>query len=124
VHAADAGADDDAESFAVDLVTAAAEAGVRPRLARGYHRQLAAAVEPAGLHAVHHRRRVDQRRGPDVHRQLLDPLLGHRPHAGASGQQGLPGRRDVASDGRGRAEAGDDDAHLVVGHRIRHPPAR
>ena len=85
--AADAAGDDDAEPLRVDL----RRARVGPRLARGDERELLAPVQPARLHPVDHRRRVDRGGRGDLHRQVRVPSpRSSLRDAAAPGQQRLP----------------------------------
>ena len=96
--------------------SALVETGVRPGLEGGDQRELAGAVETAGLDPVQDVARLDRDLSRDLGAELLGPLVLERAHSGLAGQQGLPGRGDVAADGGRGPESGDDDssaAHLV-----------
>src|SRR5690606_13448472 len=102
----------DAETVSVDVV----EPGVRPCFARRDQGELCRPVQPPCLYSGEDVGRFDCDPAGDAHRKLLRPVLGQRDDAGPAGEERLPGRRDVASDGRRRAESGDNDSLLGVGH--------
>jgi hypothetical protein len=110
-----------AQPVAVDLLTV--EAGVGPRLLAGDDGKLPGAVEAARLNPREHFFGLDGDPRSDAHGKIGRPVLGEGADAGAAGHEGFPGGRDVAPDGRGRAEPGDDDTSLG-GHGLRNPASR
>ncbi len=118
--AADAAGDHHAEPLRLDL----GSAGIGPRLARRDERELLAPVQAAGLDPVHQAGRVGGGPAGNAGGQLAGPVLGQLRHAAASGQQRVPGRGDVGSHRRDRAEPGDDDVRPVCAHCDRAPQVR
>ena len=116
VQTADPGGDGHAEPFPVDrIVFLEAEAGVAPRLHGSDHAELGRAVQPAGLDPLQHLGRIDGGARGDPHRQIVGPGLLDLAHTGTAREQALPGAGDVAAEGSGGSQTGDDDGGLTHG---------
>src|SRR5690606_16878096 len=74
------------------------------------------AVEAPGLGPRDHRGRVDRGRAGELHRHRVDPVLGEGLDARPPFEERRPGRGDISTDGRRRAEPGDDDTYPVFTH--------
>ena len=93
----------------------------RPGLAGSDQRELLRAVERAGLDAVEHVEgsTVDAR--GDAHREVGRPLLGRaRPTPDFPASSAAQRAGDIAADGRGCTEAGDDDLPCVHSNLLCH----
>src|SRR5690606_40705958 len=87
-----------------------------PGLTGGDERELLGAVEAPGLGPRDHRGRVDRGRAGELHRHRVDPVLGEGLDARPPFEERRPGRGDISTDGRRRAEPGDDDTYPVFTH--------
>ena len=112
-HAADAGADRDAEAQRVEL----GGAGILHGRARRDDGVLRAGVHPADLDLGEHLLGLLGHRAREVHRQLvlLEPLLGEGLGARPSREDAVPGLGDGPAEGGGGTESGHDDASLAHG---------